>query len=742
MRLFPFLPCAARAVCVGFIISTGSFAQNALPAPSVAVGGTATLNVTPVSGATYQWQRNGLAIAGATNAVLTLTNVQPANAGIYTVVVTSGAVSTTSRAIVGVTLSTPAGATPTTQGTVDVVGTEIRHPSGRYYDQLLLTGAAASLTARSGRVTRTSFIDLNDDIVQVEFSGPGTLTLVLDSATSPARPTKYSQALDYMRGHAGIVIVGATEETNVSVFSVGRMTAFDPTGAFNFLEAVSATNVPANNGSGLFVGQGSTSYDGLADIAFVAIASTDGKFGGIRSANANYFATRGVTGVFAPGVAFQGPIFVGDIGAEDAAIPVWLTGSAADTRVTGGNLLQGNAQVIQASGVTDLSFTAGITSHGTSLPARTNRARVEVQGVDTTRRLVADPSVAETREALKVLWGGAAAVGTGPVRLTHLPMAMADVDFITPLGLMSGGHVTPVDHIYFTPIDWEKPAGTYPVYATAAGTIVETSYRSGTPGVYRVVVEHTATFYSYYDLVDVLEPAIAAQLPAGFTTSGQVYHGRMPVTAGQLIGRVGHKTLDFAVVDTERPLPGFIAPSHYLREPWKIFTADTFEAYDEPLRSQLLAKTPRITAPRGGKIDHDVAGRLIGNWFKVGTNYYGGDNDPHGYWSGHFSFSPHWIDPAFFVISLGSFNGESRQFGSRTNLPNPASVSEATGLVKYDLIQIPNGTPPFVVQGEPEQYGAVLFQVLADDRMKMEVFPGQRAASVPGFTSAAAIYER
>lgn len=65
-------------------------------AQAATAGGTAVLSVT-ASGATgYQWQRNGTAIPGATNATLTLPNAQAANAGNYTVVVFNGAASVTS----------------------------------------------------------------------------------------------------------------------------------------------------------------------------------------------------------------------------------------------------------------------------------------------------------------------------------------------------------------------------------------------------------------------------------------------------------------------------------------------------------------------------------------------------------------------------------------------------------------------------------------------------------------------
>lgn len=53
-------------------------------------GRTATLSVTAQGTAlTYQWYRNGVAIAGATSASYTMTNAQPAQAGTYTVTITN-----------------------------------------------------------------------------------------------------------------------------------------------------------------------------------------------------------------------------------------------------------------------------------------------------------------------------------------------------------------------------------------------------------------------------------------------------------------------------------------------------------------------------------------------------------------------------------------------------------------------------------------------------------------------------
>lgn len=75
-------------------------AITAQPASAtVAPGATITLSATVVGSAiTYQWRKNGTAIAGATNATLTLAVVQPGDAGSYDVVAGNGLGTVTSGA--------------------------------------------------------------------------------------------------------------------------------------------------------------------------------------------------------------------------------------------------------------------------------------------------------------------------------------------------------------------------------------------------------------------------------------------------------------------------------------------------------------------------------------------------------------------------------------------------------------------------------------------------------------------
>jgi hypothetical protein len=334
---------------------------------AVAAGGPLILNTTAAGPSLgFQWLQNGSAISGATATTLTLANLQPANTGIYTLAVTSAGVSiATQPAIVG--LAT----TDKVLGAASEFQSNIHHPSGNIFDQLLLNGRAATFTADAGQVSRLSFVDLSNDIVQVEFSGAGTVSLVLANPSGPAVAANYNQpGVQYYRGHAGIVVTGANETTNLSVFSVGRATALN--------QALFRDDVV---------------YDGFADLAFVAVLSPTGKFGGLRTANASYFATQGLTGIYAPGVQFDGPIYVGDIHATDATTPVFMIGGATgETRVAGGDLAQPNGRAVEVSGLTLLQFTDGSDSHGNIIPAKIIQGHLEQNGVDITPQLVPSAS--------------------------------------------------------------------------------------------------------------------------------------------------------------------------------------------------------------------------------------------------------------------------------------------------------------------------------------------------------------
>ena len=346
-------------------ISVQPLSQSGPPGQPLTLSVAATAGNAPM---TYAWWLNGYQQSGATESTLTLPNLQPSSAGLYSATITTAMTAVSDYAIVGVATSEK----------VIGQGTEVLHDvyvaaNGNTFDQVLLNGVAATVTAdyAQKQITRVSFVDLSDDIVQVEFSGPGTLSIMLTDYSNPAPAVNYNQpAVSYMKGLARIVIAGATEDTNVAVFSVGRITAVDQS---------------------LF--RSDVTYDGVADIGFIAIASSNGKFGGVRTANASYTNYYGLTGLYAPGVQFTGPVYIGDISATYSIMPCIITGSSSDTRITGGDLLQANGHDVQVSGIAQLKFTAGVDSHGRAIPVKTNRARLIrwKDGTDVTSQLVAYP---------------------------------------------------------------------------------------------------------------------------------------------------------------------------------------------------------------------------------------------------------------------------------------------------------------------------------------------------------------
>lgn len=332
---------------------------------------TLSLTAPAVAPAAISWWKQGEPLFGRTGLSLNLPSLAPADTGLYTAKVTgANAITSTRTVILGLSASQKV------TGSASEVGSNIFVAKvGNTFDQVLMEGMAAAIKAdyaadpSQNQITRVSFIDLNDDIVQVEFSGPGTLSLVLDTWAGPALPENYNQSTRYMKGHAGIVVSGATQDTNVSVYSVGRMTAVNQA---LFIEGVT--------------------YSGVADIAFIAIMSQNGRFGGVRTANTVFWASKGRTGIYAPGVTFEGPVYIGDIEAYESATPtIMLGGAKGNTWITGGNMNQPNRRAVEVAGLTQLAFKPGTDSHGKPFPARPNEARYQQESEDVTAKIVLNP---------------------------------------------------------------------------------------------------------------------------------------------------------------------------------------------------------------------------------------------------------------------------------------------------------------------------------------------------------------
>ncbi len=209
-------------------------------------------------------------------------------------------------------------------GSGDIAGEDILHPNGNVFDQVLLTGQSITLQAKPGQITRVSFMDEDEDIVQVEFSGAGSFTLTLDSVSfiPAALPSRYNQNIMYVTGKPSVVIEEADSNTFFSIFTVGT------------INAVNQALFP--------VGQ---VYDAKADVKLVEVINSTG-LGGMQFSNAVFSGSVGKVGVDARGIPISVRLTVGDIDASGIAFPYLLFGQGSFTvpagnpglRITGGDL--------------------------------------------------------------------------------------------------------------------------------------------------------------------------------------------------------------------------------------------------------------------------------------------------------------------------------------------------------------------------------------------------------------------
>jgi len=201
------------------------------PASStVTAGGSASFSVTATGSPapTYQWQKGGAAIAGATAATLSLTSVQTADAGTYAVVIANSAGSVTSASATltvnpattpgtAPTISSqPAAATVTAGYSASFSVTATGSPTPTYQWQ---KGGAAIAGATSASLSLTSVQSSDAGIYSVVVSNPSgsvtsaNATLTVTAATVPGTaPSITSQPAGLMlpAGYSGTLTVAAT----------------------------------------------------------------------------------------------------------------------------------------------------------------------------------------------------------------------------------------------------------------------------------------------------------------------------------------------------------------------------------------------------------------------------------------------------------------------------------------------------------------------------------------------------
>lgn len=361
------------------------------------------------------------------------------------------------------------------------------------------------------------------------------------------------------------------------------------------------------------------------------------------------------------------------------------------------------------------------------------------------------------------------------VKYSALPVALEDITFVQPIGELREGHIIPGDHggIDYTTSPTSTPVK---VFMPADGFLVRVEKHPYEPPQgyprnlqhYHVYLEHSCTLFTGFVHLTEFSPEILAasseleELTKYRGTEQKQGYYRIPLKAGQQLGTawsfglLGIVTVDLNVINT-----GYLkAESYNLGENWRMHSVPMLDYFEEPIRSKIMAKNPRTAEPRGGKIDFDIEGKLVGNWFEEGTNGLKGigekrqcGNWPCPYWEGHLAFVYDYIDPTQLRVSIGYQHGLSGRtpFGVKGNAPDFKNIGASEGIVRYELVGLKDmsrekgydtETSLITVNDESKALGALLAQVVDADTIKVEVFPNKVKDQVSAFTQKAKIYHR
>lgn len=350
-------------------------------------------------------------------------------------------------------------------------------------------------------------------------------------------------------------------------------------------------------------------------------------------------------------------------------------------------------------------------------------------------------------------FGVGAVCSDGAVMFNYPPVNLEKITHIEPMGSLHGEHVAPIDHQYYQNFSNKEP--TIEVYAPADGIIREIQHMGSFRGDsnnppfddYRLVIEHTCSISTIFIHIDRLSDKIMEVAPE----FGKYKSVNIPVKAGEIIGWYDNN-VDFNFVDKAITIKLIEPESYKDSNPFRLYVQDPFNYFNEPIKSQLIAKSLRTAKPEGGFIDYDIDGKLIGTWFRENTNGWAGLNQER-YWADHLAVVYDSIDPEHIIFSVGTFKGRAQQFGVKGNAPKPDEISVDTGLIKYELVNyrhydgdkewdFKSLVKNLKVKNSEQVLGVALLQMIENRKIKVEVFSDKTANEISEFTDNAKIYVR
>jgi len=337
------------------------------------------------------------------------------------------------------------------------------------------------------------------------------------------------------------------------------------------------------------------------------------------------------------------------------------------------------------------------------------------------------------------------------VTFTHLPTDLKAMGTFAAIGQVTG---IPKGHGGFTLKTITVYNPSIPVYAMSDGIIYNVRWESQTfPTAGWVPVELQGTEYDDYALeialsktakmhyghLSKLSPRILSA--AGSLQKGRGVENRVEISfkAGEIIAYIGvHPGFDIGLNDTKYE-HYFANPDRY---PIEYRSYIPFTDYlPSDLRDEIWAINPRTVEPRGGKIDYDVASTLSGNWFLEGTTSLD-------QWSRQLIFARHelYADQVYISDASPLSDGDGKLNSGKSpllwfvfgNEPLPENVTSASGKVKYSVA----AWWKFRASVPPSPEGTLMVELIQDNKLKYEWFPGKSVDEVVEFTSSARMYER
>lgn len=335
----------------------------------------------------------------------------------------------------------------------------------------------------------------------------------------------------------------------------------------------------------------------------------------------------------------------------------------------------------------------------------------------------------------------------GKIYFIYPPVGLQGTSMFAPRG---GVDVIPKPHGGAMPKHFGLYPTTTPIYAMADGQIIGAGkYYTDTPlgplAEHILVIKYSTTLTVKYGHVGELSEKISSQLPALTERSDNVL--TIPITAGDTIAwTFSYSALDILLMDNSQQL-NYLYPE--ILGPENRYSADLTDYYREPLRSAILDLCIREEEPRWGKVDYDVAGKMIGIW------YYTGDyNDVHSQQLGIAYKSMH---PSRIALCDGYANydlGVRGTYAILGNEPKPETIGPESGLIKYEVFLFADWDQPtdstFVlrdisdldVNNALHTKGTYLLQMLDEETLKVEPFYDKTPDEVEAFTASARIYTR